>query len=234
MDVVLEQVGMGRALPTTDAAFASGEATLVVVETEQRPTVLGLVAAGRMVPASGRVLLDGHEDRHDLRARVALVDAPRASDPDPAVSLAGAIAEELLFAGLPGDPRSVRGWASQLGVLDVLDAPVADVDPATRTRVLAELAILRDGVEAVVLASPDRHGGDPHDWWALARALADRGFAVLVLASPASARLLRAVGELGGDRLGSSGSPDGVSRTTRDHSSATRDHSASAPREVAA
>lgn len=211
MDVVLEQVGMGRALPPTDAAFASGEARLVVVETEQRPTVLGLIAAGRMVPASGRVLLDHVEDRRGLRSRVALVDAPRASDPDPAVSLAGAIAEELLFAGLSGDPRSVRGWAAQLGVLDALDLAVADVAPAMRTRVLAELAILRDGVEAVVLASPDRHGGDPHDWWALARALADRGFAVLVLASPASARVLRAAGELDASASASASAPASAS-----------------------
>lgn len=232
MDVLLEQVGMGDALPATDAAFASGAVTLVVVETEQRPTVLGLIAAGRMKPASGRVLLDGVDDRRDLHARVALVDAPRASDPDPAVSLAGAIAEELLFAGLPGDPRSVRGWAAQLGVLDALATAVADLAPATRTRVLVELAILRDGVEAVVLASPDRHGGDPHDWWALARSIADRGFAVLVLASPASERVLRAAGEL--DRLGTRGSPSGVSRTTRDHSAANRDQSASASQEVAA
>lgn len=232
MDVVLEQVGMGRALPPTDAAFASGEATLVVVETEQRPTVLGLIAAGRMKPATGRVLLDGVDDRRGLRARVALVDAPRASDPDPAVALAGAIAEELLFAGVPGDPRSVRGWASQLGVAGLLDVPLADVDPATRTRVLAELAILRDGVEAVALASPDRHGGDPRDWWALARSLADRGFAVLALASPASARVLRL--DAATDRVGSSGSLDGVSGTTHDHSSASRDHSASVPASASA
>ncbi|GAA2170904.1 ABC transporter ATP-binding protein [Agrococcus versicolor] len=190
MDVRIEQVAMGRALPPTDAAFASGEATLLVVETEQRPTVLGLVAAGRMVPRAGRVLLDGVEDRRGLRARVALVDAPRASDPDPAITLAGVLAEELLFAGVPGSPRSVRGWAAQLDVLADLDVPIADVAPAVRTRLLAELAILRDDVEAIVLASPDRHGGDPHDWWALARSLADRGFAVLVLASPASARVL--------------------------------------------
>jgi hypothetical protein len=219
MDVRIERVAMGRALPPTDAAFASGEAALLVVETEQRPTVLGLVAAGRMVPSAGRVLLDGVEDRRGLRSRVALVDAPRASDPDPAVTLGGAIAEELLFAGVPGGRRSVRGWAAQLGVLGELDLPIADVAPATRTRVLAELAILRDDVEAVVLASPDRHGGDPHDWWALARSLADRGFAVLVLASPASAQVL-------GDRPGSSGVVGGVSRAAAVHSGARGGRSA--------
>lgn len=196
MDVTLEQVAAGSALPPTDAALASGEASLVVVETEQRPTVLGLVAAGRMVPSAGRVLLDGVEDRRGLRSRVALVDAPRASDPDPAVPLAGVLAEELALAGVPGGARSVRGWAAQLGVAGLLDVPIADVPPATRTRVLAELAILRDDVEALVLVSPDRHGGDPRDWWALARGIADRGFAVLVLAGAAAARVLVATGEL--------------------------------------
>ncbi|MFC7432814.1 MULTISPECIES: hypothetical protein [unclassified Agrococcus] len=227
MDVTLEQVAMGRALPPTDATFASGEASLVVVETEQRPTVLGLVAAGRMVPTAGRVLLDGVEDRAGLRSRVALVDAPRASDPDPAVTVAGVVAEELLFAGVPGDPRSVRGWATQLGVAGLLDVPIADVAPATRTRLLAELAILRDDVEAIVLASPDRHGGDPHDWWALARALADRGLAVLVLASPASARVLAAMGELDG---GGASAPASTGASAPASASA----SASASEEVAA
>ncbi|QCR18326.1 hypothetical protein [Agrococcus sp. SGAir0287] len=233
MQVRIEQVAMGAALPPTDAAFASGEASLVVVETEQRPTVLGLVAAGRMVPAAGRVLLDGEEDRRELRRRVALVDAPRASDPDPAARVRGVIAEELLFAGLPGHPRGVRGWATQLGVADAIDATVADLAPARRTRLLAELAILRDGVEAVVLACPDRHGGDPRDWWSLAGSLADRGFAVLAIASPASERALRSAGEL--DRVGADGSPHGVPRTTPAHSPSTRDRSpASASQEVAA
>lgn len=191
LDRVVKQGGV--ALPPTSLAVESGEAVRVVVETEQRPTVLGLVASGRMRPDEGAVLLDGEAGRRrEVRHRTALVDAPAVSDPEPDVSLAGAIAEELLFAGVPGDPRSVRRWAAQLGVEAERELPMADVEPATRIRVLTELAVLRDRVEAVVLVSPDRHGGDPRAWWAQARRLAARGFAVLVLCGEAADALLRA------------------------------------------
>ena len=43
-----------------------------------------------------------------------------------------------------------------------------------------------------MLVAPDRHGGDPLEWWALARGLADRGFAVLVIAGDASAAAIGA------------------------------------------
>lgn len=191
MDVRIEQVSMGDDLPVTSLAFGSGEATRFVVETEQRLTVLGLIAAGRMRPTAGRVLVDDEPtsirrvaDR--LRRSVALVDAPLVSDPEPAVTLAGVLAEELLYAGVPGDARSVRGWAEQLGVVDALSVQIANVDPAIRIRVLVEVALLRDDVEAIVLASPDRHGGQPEAWWDLARKVADRGFAVLVLCGAAA------------------------------------------------
>ena len=70
--------------------------------------------------------------------------------------------------------------------------PIANVDPFVRLRLLTELAVLRDGVEGLVLVSPDRHGGDPQEWWALARGLADRGYAVLVIAGDASAAAIGA------------------------------------------
>lgn len=189
MRIELQSVskGKGIALPTTSCVFASGEITRAVCETEQRPTVLGLIAAGRMQPDTGRVLLDGDDRaRREIRRRTALVDAPGVSDPDPNVSLGGAIAEELLYAGIPGTPLQVRRWAEQLGVAEHLATPIADVSPTVRVRVLAELATLRDDVEAIVIVGPDRHGGQPGQWWAIARRLAQRGYAVLVIAGSAA------------------------------------------------
>lgn len=189
MRVELDACGQGEALPATSVAFESGAAARLVAETEQRPTVLGLLASGRMRPSTGRVLLDGapalRGTRRDLRRRVALVDAPSVSEPDGRVSLAGVLAEELLFAGIPGDPVSVRRWAEQLA-LPGLDRPLAEVDPRTRLRALTEIAILRDDIEALVLVSPDRHGGDPDAWWRQATSLADRGFAVLAIVGAAT------------------------------------------------
>ncbi|MGW9183573.1 hypothetical protein [Agromyces sp. NPDC055661] len=195
MRIELRGVGKGRrseALPPTTVGFESGRATLARAETEQRPTVLGLLASGRMRPDTGTVTIDGRADAAAIRRTVALVDAPDVSDPAPNVTVAGVAAEELMFAGVPSNPVSVARWLDDLGLRDVARIPIANVEPVVRLRLLTELAILRDDVEGLVLVSPDRHGGDPLEWWDLAKRLADRGFAVLVIAGDASAAAIGA------------------------------------------
>jgi hypothetical protein len=182
----------GQALPTTTVGFESGRATLARAETEQRPTVLGLVASGRMRPDTGTVTIDGSADARSIRRRIALVDAPDVSDPAPNVTVAGVTAEELMFAGIPSNPVSVARWLDDLGLRGLARTHIANVDPVERLRLLTELAVLRDGVEGLVIVAPDRHGGDPIAWWALARGLAERGFAVLVIAGDASAAAIGA------------------------------------------
>ena len=182
----------GQALPATTIGFESGRATLARAETEQRPSVLGLIASGRMRPDTGTVVIDGRADASVIRRRIALVDAPDVSDPAPDITVAGVTAEELMFAGVPSNPVSVARWLDDLDVRHLARRPISTVDPRDRLRLLTELAILRDGVEGVVLVAPDRHGGDPLDWWSLARGLADRGFAVLVIAGDASAAAIGA------------------------------------------
>lgn len=195
MRVTLTGVSKGRAgiaLPETSAVLSSGRAALAVAETEQRPTILGLIAAGRMRPDTGEVLIDGRKDAGALRRRVALVDAPDVSDPAPNVTVAGIVAEELMFAGRRSDPVAALRWLDEAGARELARVPIADVAPERRLRLLLELATLRDGVEGLVLVSPDRHGGDPRDWWRLAQEFADRGLAVLVVAGEASAAVLTA------------------------------------------
>jgi hypothetical protein len=51
--------------------------------------------------------------------------------------------------------------------------------------------VLRRGVEAIVLVSPDRHGGEPAAWWAIAEDFAARDLAVLVIAGQASVPVAR-------------------------------------------
>ncbi|WP_353814599.1 hypothetical protein [Agromyces sp. SYSU T00266] len=187
----------GRALPATTIGYESGRATLARAETEQRPTVLGLLASGRMRPDAGTVTIDGRADAASIRRRIALVDAPDVSDPAPNVTVAGVAAEELMFAGIPSNPVSVSRWLADLGLDGLARTPIANVDPLDRLRLLTELALLRDGVEGLVLVSPDRHGGDPAEWWSLARRLADRGYAVLVIAGDAAAAAIAAADLLG-------------------------------------
>ena len=61
MHVELSDVSKGRrgiALPHMSLGYGNGVARLAVAETEQRPTVLGLIAAGRMTPDTGTVRID--------------------------------------------------------------------------------------------------------------------------------------------------------------------------------
>lgn len=180
----------GQALPETTLSYSSGRARLVIAETEQRPTVLGLIASGRMRPDTGTVTIDGAQNASALRRRVALIDAPEVSDPAPDVSTAAVVAEELMFAGRPANPVATRAWLADHDSVALARVPIADVRPTDRLRLMLELAVLRRGVDGLVLVSPDRHGGDPHVWWDLAEEFAGRGFAVLVIAGEASGAVL--------------------------------------------
>lgn len=195
MKVELREVSKGRrerALPETSVTFRTGEAVLACAETEQRPTVLGLIASGRMRSDTGTVLIDGRVDAGALRRRIALVDAAWISEPEPNISVAGVVSEELMFAGRAADPMAARRWLDQLGMLTIAATPIGNISPAQRLRILCELAVLRSGVQAIVLVSPDRHGGEPAIWWELAREFAARDLAVLVIAGRAAQSALEA------------------------------------------
>lgn len=189
MRVVLQDVSKGRsarALPPTSVAYSSGQATLAVAETEQRPTVLGLLASGRMRPGAGTVTIDGRADAAALRRAVVLVDALDVSEPEPNVTVAGVVAEELMFAGHAPNPFAARRWLDDLGFADLAGTPIGQILPSARIRILLELAAMRPGVRGLVLTSPDRHGGEPAVWWRIAEEFAERGFAMLVIAGVAS------------------------------------------------
>lgn len=191
----------GQALPATTVSYVSGKARLATAETEQRPTVLGLIASGRMRPDTGILLLDGAENTAAVRRHVALVDAPDVSDPAPNVTVFTVVAEELMFAGRLSNPLATKAWLSDAGMLALSRTPIADVSPAERLRLLLELTVLRPDVEALVLVSPDRHGGDPHVWWELAEEFAERGNAVLVIAGQAAGAVLAGRAERAEDEL---------------------------------
>ncbi|WP_240977324.1 hypothetical protein [Planctomonas sp. JC2975] len=192
MRISLNAVAKHPALNAVTLTYGTGEAVLARAETEQRPTVLGLIASGRMKPASGTVLLDGEADAGAVRRAIALVDAPAVSDPAPNVTVGGVAAEELMFAGMPSGPRAVKRILASLGLAEHARDSIGQVPPRVRIRLLVELALLRDGVRGIVLTSPDRHGGDPNAWWQLALEVAGRGYAVLVIAGDASAAAIAA------------------------------------------
>ena len=95
-----------------------------------------------------------------------------------------------MFAGRRAGLRHARRWLAGHELTDVVHLPVSNLDPEPRLRLLCELAVLRPHVEGFALVSPDRHGGDPRSWWALAGEFAERGYAVLVIAGQASRLVL--------------------------------------------
>lgn len=190
MRIELAGVAKGTALPPITLGYASGELTLAEAETSERPTVLGLIASGRMRPERGEVRIDGETDTARIRREVALVDAPTVSEPPPGVTLQGVVEEELMFAGRWPSRRSALEVLAELGARDDASTRMADLAPATRIRVLSELALLRPGVSGLVVVSPDRHGGEPTHWYADLTRIAERGGAVLaVIGRPAMAAL---------------------------------------------
>lgn len=200
MRVELIDVAKGEghtALAPTTLSYESGSVTLVAVETAQRPTLLALIAAGRMEPDSGTVTLTPHDavetgDDDELRASIAIVDAPEISAPADGLLLGGIVQEELMFASLPSSAAAARAVLDEQGVGEYVRWPIENVPVAVRLRVLTDLASRRPDVLGLVITSPDRHGGDPFQWYPIAEEFAGRGFAVLVIAGAASIALLDA------------------------------------------
>ena len=202
MQIELDQVAVegrhGPMLTPTSLTLRTGERMLVVGEPGHGHTALALAATGRLRSSSGTVLLDGRSTSSPrvaraLRVATAVVDVPGISEPYEALPLSTLVAEELGLAGRRAYPRDVEAWLVEHGRLEDAGHRVELLPPAVRTCVLAELAAARPGVCAVVLTLPDRHGGHPREWWALAGDLARRGFAVLAQCTPAAAGLLGAV-----------------------------------------
>ncbi|APU14190.1 ATP-binding cassette domain-containing protein [Actinoalloteichus fjordicus] len=194
VDIHARQVSLadtrGRLLAATSVELRAGELTLISGRPGSGRTALALVLTGRMRPHDGRVESDGPLSRAELRRRSAVVDAPEVSAPEPGALLRDIVAEGLSEAGRPDDRESITWWLRQRSLLPESEERADRLDPVVRTRVLTDLAAARPGVHALVLDCPDRHGGAPQGWFAVARDHAEQGWAVAVLCSPESVLML--------------------------------------------
>ncbi|TNC47090.1 hypothetical protein [Mumia zhuanghuii] len=201
MRVVLEDVKVqGRRGPLLDIDHFSvdtGECVLMAGEPGQGNTAMALVATGRLTPSGGNASLvrdDGTttHDKAELRQLTAVVDLPAVSEPDDAVPVGTVVAEGLALArrgSMPGEPTKwlrTHDWEQLRSVR--MDA----IPGAVRTALLSALVAERADVRFLVLSLPDRHGGEPVDWWEIAQSYASVGYGVLVQCGRSSARDLGA------------------------------------------
>jgi ABC-2 type transport system ATP-binding protein len=195
MRITADSVAVGSGataeLPPTSLEVDPDSPAVLALETDRRPTVLSLVVAGRMKPTAGTVLLDGRPDMAALRAGVALVDTPVVAEPAADLPVGIVVREELALAGLPASRAG--DLLDATGAAPYEKAPLRLLPGAVRTRLLAETAAARPGIGALVLTSPERHGGDPGELAGIIADLAARGFAVLTLTTPATSELLTRV-----------------------------------------
>ncbi|GAB3474699.1 ABC transporter ATP-binding protein [Amycolatopsis cihanbeyliensis] len=171
----------GTVLPSTSLTVADGELALVHGEPGTGVTAFGLALAGRLRPTTGTVTIDDHADEAKLRSLVAVVDAPGVSEPDEALSLSVVVGEELALAAQPAGAADVRRWLTTHDLAPYADTRFERIEPALRTRLLAELTATRPGVGALVLDRPDRHTSEVEEWAMVAHEHAERGLAVVVL-----------------------------------------------------
>lgn len=173
--------GIGAEVPPISVTAGPG-VTVLAVETAERPTLVSLLLGGRLRPDSGTV--------HTDSARVALVDTPVVAEPTPGLSLMTVVGEEFSFAGIRSSRGAVREFLERHELLRYANVAVRALPAADRVRLFCELALLRPGVEALVVTSPERHGGDPAGWYPALAAIAERGITVIIVTDLPTAELL--------------------------------------------
>ncbi|MGW3961628.1 ABC transporter ATP-binding protein [Amycolatopsis sp. NPDC005003] len=171
----------GTLLPPTSLTVGEGDLAIVHGEPGVGVTAFGLALAGRLKPSTGTVHAEGVDA--PLTELVAVVDAPGVSEPDHALPLRVVAGEELALAHRPAGKEDVARWLAGHDAAPFAGTRFENLAPALRTRLLTELAAERKGVRVLVLDTPDRHTSDVGSWAALARELAERGLAVVVLAA---------------------------------------------------
>ena len=173
--------GLGAPVPALTATVAPGVPAVLAVETDERPLLVSMLLGGRIKPDSGTVTIDGSADLDELRHHTALVDTPFVAEPAPGISLGIVVAEELSFSGRSAARQSVRSFLADHDLADYAKIEVRALPPASRVRIFSELALLRDGVDTIILTSPERHGGEPGEWFDYLSSVAARGITVVIV-----------------------------------------------------
>lgn len=194
MELVADTISVAgtRAPLLQPTSFVARPAHLTVVAGDPGygHVALALALGGRIPLATGHVLLDGVESIDARRRHVSLVDVPDVSAPEDGLLVHAVVAEELAFAERPNRAKDVRVFLAAQGVQHQADDRFEELTTADRVRVLTGAAALRAQTRVLVLAHPDRRGGDPRQWWPAVQALATEGLTVIVQLTHATVRQL--------------------------------------------
>ncbi|TWX34004.1 hypothetical protein ES689_15155 [Frigoribacterium sp. ACAM 257] len=193
LDHVAVGTGPGAPLPELTVVADRFVPGFVAVETVDAPVLASLVAVGRMAPSSGHVTLDGSDDAGAIRASFALVDTPSVAEPFGSLTVAQVAREELALAGLRSDRASTALLLDEIGLAEHRGTRLQALPTELRVRLLCELAVLREGVQGLVLTSPERHGGDVVAWLAVVHDLVARGVTVLTITGYAALAAVEAL-----------------------------------------
>jgi ABC-2 type transport system ATP-binding protein len=185
-------IGSGLAAEVAPLSLSAdtGVVAVLAVEGDDRPLHVSLLIGGRLRPDAGQVLVDGADDRDELRRRSALVDTPVVAEPNDDLALRLVLSEELGFADRPSGRAAVSRYLDEHGLLAYGGQPLRALPTADRIRILANLALARAHVDALVITSPERHGGDPAAWFPAIATLADRATVIVVTDLPTARQLL--------------------------------------------
>lgn len=193
MRATLHEVSKGRhgeILAPTSCTLASGQITVVDSDTDQGPSVLSLILAGRMRVTHGAIHLEGGHSRRRLRRSAALIDTPAVCEPAPTVRLRSVVEEELLFARRLATPLAAQRWLDEHELNDLGNRQMMNVPAMTRLHVLTELALERPGIELIVWTTPERHGTDLHEMIGYAQHVVARGYALAIVCGSTTAQII--------------------------------------------
>lgn len=169
-----------------DLVAEAGEVTLVPVDPGAPQQAVALALGGRVRLLVGEVTADGEGDPRVLQAITRLVDVEAITAPEEGLPVHAVVAEELALAGQPFSRREVRDVLEENAVSTRSRDRWASLPAELRTVLLLELAARAPEVQVLILAGPDRHGGEAGAWLAAAHRVAATGPTVIVLCTPST------------------------------------------------
>jgi ABC-type hemin transport system ATPase subunit len=167
-----------------------GELTVVATDPGLPQVALALAIGGRVELLRGRVSIGGAADLADLQLRTRLVDVADVTAPEDSIALQAVVQEELALAERPASRKAVAAFLRAHDLSDRAARPWEQLPAGTRTSLLLELGAMHPQVRVLVLAGPERHGGDHVRWLDTCQRLAETGLTVIVLTTAASAAAL--------------------------------------------